>query len=265
VKVAPHTDSQLEIEGIPDFWSRIRAAKYRFLGLDYDGTLAPFRAERMRAVPPPEVRELLERIRDTGRTHLCIVSGRPVGEILELLGDLSIPIVGVHGYEVKQPSFPVQVHLPPPRARSGLKVAQEFASARHDGALIEAKSATVAFHTRPISDSAKVPEDIEREWRQVAQDFNLSLREFNGGIELRARERNKGTAVLEILKSFPAAVLPVYLGDDETDEDVFRALRGQGYGIRVGRPREATAAQGILEDSDAVPEFLRVWFSVTEE
>ncbi|MFH1011639.1 MAG: trehalose-phosphatase [bacterium] len=264
MRVESNTESGLEIRGIPDFWQRVESADCRFLGLDYDGTLAPFHAERMQATPLPGARELLERIRDTLDTHLCIVSGRPVSEILELLGDLNVPIIGVHGHEMKKPFLPVQMYLPELKQRGGLRLAQTLAACRGYGALVEVKSASVAFHTRPIPDSSKIPANIEREWIRIAHSFNLSLRRFNGGIELRAPGRNKGTAVLDVLKKLPRFAFPVYLGDDETDEDVFRAIRGWGYGIRVGNDDAPTAAQGFLDDPRAVLEFLRAWCRVVK-
>lgn len=265
MKVASNTDFRVEIEGIPDFWRRIESAEYRFLGLDYDGTLAPFHVERMRATPLPGVQELLESIRDTHRTCLCVVSGRPICEVIELLGDLKIPIIGAHGYEIKMPFLPAQVHLPRLKQRCGLRLGQTLATCRGYGALVERKSASVAFHTRPMPVGYEVPAKIEKEWTSFALRFNLSLRRFNGGVELRASERNKGTAVLEILKSLPPVALPVYLGDDETDEDVFRAIRGRGYGIRVGKDGGATAAQGHLDDPRAVLKFLRAWDEVVKK
>lgn len=259
MRIASDTDFRAGIKGIPDFWQQVESAPCRFLGLDYDGTLAPFHVERMQATPLPGTRELLERIRDTRDTHLCIVSGRPISQILELLGDLNVPIIGVHGYEIKRPFLPVQIHLPGPKQRAGLRLAQTLATCRGYGALVEEKSASVAFHTRPIPDHPQVPANIEREWTRIARNFHLSLRRFKGGIELRAQGRNKGTAVFEIFKRLPRIALPVYLGDDETDEDVFRAIRGWGFGIRVGSDNAPTAAQGFLEDPHVVVEFLRAW------
>ena len=92
-----------EVQNIPDFWDRLHAACMSFLVLDYDGTIAPFRAERMEALPLPGIARLLEKIREKAQGALAIMSGRPVSEILCLLGDLRIMTVGGHGSEFRFP------------------------------------------------------------------------------------------------------------------------------------------------------------------
>ncbi|MDA8305349.1 MAG: hypothetical protein M0Z81_00730 [Deltaproteobacteria bacterium] len=73
---------------------------------------------------------------------------------------------------------------------------------------------------------------------------------------------NKGSAVLRLLARSDAD-LPVYIGDDTTDEDVFSVLAGRGIGIRVGRPEAPpTAADGFLPDCDAVRELLKTWLLI---
>ena len=63
--------------------------------------LAPFREDRMRAFPLEGIRELLIEIRDTGKTHLAMMTGRPLDELLALLGDLDVPMSGSQGTEFR--------------------------------------------------------------------------------------------------------------------------------------------------------------------
>jgi trehalose-phosphatase len=84
----------------------------------------------------------------------------------------------------------------------------------------------------------------------------LILRRTNGGVELRAAGRTKGAAVRELLESAPETTLPLYVGDDETDEDVFREIRGSGLAVWVGSSRNA-AAPGWLQSCAGVRAFLQ--------
>ena len=85
---------------VSTFFDQLRTAPSRLLLLDYDGTLAPFSADRKRALPYPAVAELLESIRCTCRTRVVLITGRSAEEIPPLLGLGCHPeIWGVHGLE----------------------------------------------------------------------------------------------------------------------------------------------------------------------
>ena len=90
----------------------------------------------------------------------------------------------------------------------------------------------------------------------------LEYRPFNGGVELRALGRHKGSAILELLADMAPETLPVFLGDDDTDEDAFRAIETRGYGVKVGNVEKATAACGRLDAIEHVPQFLADWTRV---
>ena len=70
---------------LPDFWELVHTAGNRFLGLDYDGTLAPFTIDPMHAKPLPGIADQLRNLATEGRTQIAIISGRPVAEIMTLL------------------------------------------------------------------------------------------------------------------------------------------------------------------------------------
>ncbi len=125
--------------------------------------------------------------------------------------------------------------------------------------------ASVALHTRGLDPALAVAmeEEVAGEWAARAPEFGLECRRFNGGVEIRCAGRDKGTALLELLARQPDTVLPVYLGDDDTDEDAFAVLRGCGIPIKVGDDRWPTAARGFLPDCQAVVEFLRAWAAHT--
>jgi trehalose 6-phosphate phosphatase len=254
-----------EVQGIPGFWDAVAAAGQRCLVLDYDGTLAPFREDRMKAYPLPNVRELLVEIRDTGRTHLAIMTGRPIRDLLTLLGDLDIPVSGSQGTEFRFPDGTTQTHLPDPTQERRLAAGENQARAIAPAGSVERKIASVAVHTRgmPEERAREIEDRILGAWLGDAPQHGLECRRFSGGIELRLSGIDKGTALTELLDRRGDGMLCVYVGDDETDEDAFRAVRDLGFGIKVGGGDNPTEASGRLVGPEAVREFLRQWLATT--
>lgn len=253
------------VEGVPDFWDRVEAANERCLVLDYDGTLAPFRENRMEARPLDGVVDVLERIRDAGRTHLAIMTGRPIAELIELLGDLAIPVSGSQGSEFRMPDGTTQRHEPTATQEERLTRAMNGARAVAPAERVERKVASVALHTRgmPEERAGRLQEAACAVWSLDADDCDLECRRFSGGVELRLKGIDKGTALRALLDGHREDALRVYVGDDETDEDAFEVLLDGGIGIKVGPRGVPTKAHGRLESPEAVRAFLAVWIGVT--
>jgi len=259
------SERPIPIEGVPDFWERLRVSSERCLILDYDGTLAPFKANRMEAVPLDGVRELIEAIRDSKKTHLAIVTGRPLRELLALIGNMGIPVSASQGVEYYDPDGHAWVHQPSPKQEERLARGAEEAAALGLSSFIERKAASLALHTRPMEpdDAEQSQERLCAIWDRDAAEHDLECRHFNGGIELRLLDVDKGTVLERLLDGSPRGAFCVYVGDDETDEDAFHAIRDRGVGIRVGDAAEPTRAEGHLLDTAAVKEFLNTWLEVT--
>ncbi|MGC8492748.1 MAG: trehalose-phosphatase [Syntrophobacteraceae bacterium] len=258
-----HNPAKPQVIDSPDFWSRVCGAARPFLGLDYDGTLAPFHLERMQALPLPGVVELLESINEAGKTFLAIISGRPLSELLCLLGDLPIPLVGSHGFERKYPGSQMEVVNLPHEQATGLAVAGQTVEKLGLAHLTELKTASIALHTRPLqtNQAERIEALVLPLWTDIASCHNLHCRRFNGGIEILSQACNKADALITLFNR-SGADLPIYIGDDATDEDAFRVLAGRGIGIRVGGPETPTAAEGFLPDCRAVKELLTTWLSI---
>lgn len=263
--VAGDSDPLIEVEGIPGFWKAVAASSQRCLVLDYDGTLAPFREQRMQAFPLDGIPEILCEICATGRTHLAIMTGRPLKELLYLLGDLDIPVSGSQGTEFRFPDGTTQTHLPNERQEQRLVLAEREARALAPPDRVERKVASVAVHTRgmPETRARELEDSLFEEWSAGAGEHELEVRRFSGGVELRLLGIDKGTALERLLEKRGDGMFCVYVGDDETDEDAFRAVRDRGFGIKVGSTGEATEAAGWLPDPVAVKEFLRQWLKTT--
>lgn len=245
--------------GIPGFWRRVSEASSRLLALDYDGTLAPFRVDRMAATPLPGILQALQGIRRRGGTELALVSGRPLAELLTLTGALPVTMIGAHGWEVRGPDGGRRDPPTDPDMSRALDTAWELLGDRQAHA--ERKRGSVAVHVRGLGAGYEESalDAVRAAWRQLGPDASLELLAFDGGLELRAPGRHKGDAVQELLDTAPEDTLAVYLGDDLTDEDAFQALAGRGVGIRVGSPLRHSAATGHLADIPAVLAFLERW------
>lgn len=254
--------------GLPEqVWERIARHSHRLLMLDFDGTLAPIVSDRAQAQLPNESFSALQRILgDTGE-RVAVISGRPLAEIHALLAELPVHLVGEHGWEDRLPDGHVQVHKPEGSARWRLAVAVHAARAAGCGSQLECKRTSVVLHTRGTDGNAgdRKFRRVARLWGILATRGGLRLDVTHGGYELRAAARGKHTAVLDLLKSAVPGTIPVFLGDDVSDEDAFRVLHPLGITIRVGADERPTAAEWSLESPGDVAEFLTRWAGLPAE
>ncbi len=248
------------------FWRRVQAAPRRFLGLDYDGTLAPFKVDRLAAVPSTGVVQALHAISAT-TTRVAIISGRRLDEVLTLLGlddaELELDVVGSHGYEVRRAGEATKLVPLSTTQAPGLRRAAELLAGHADR--LERKAASLALHTRGLD-----PGEAARLEAEAAAIFDaevttavsdLACRPFDGGVELRAVGVDKGTALTELLAHEPDDALCVYVGDDRTDEDAFEVVqRRGGVGVKVGPALGySTCAAAQLPGCTGVVAFLTHW------
>ncbi|HKA25274.1 MAG TPA: trehalose-phosphatase [Candidatus Eisenbacteria bacterium] len=252
------------LAGVPrELWEQLRAAGRRLLLLDYDGTLAPFHVHRDRAQVPPRVARLVRALAQSRRTSLALISGRPIEELERLLGDrdLGVHWIGEHGWEERAPRGEIRRHALSDEAREGLEGAWKAIGARGLHSRIERKRTGLVLHTRGLFPDADLAlrRAAEGVWLPWTERAPLRLDPIHGGLELRAEGRDKGRAALDLHRRSGELTMIVYVGDDESDEDAFRALADLGYGIRVGRDDTPTQARGRLPKPEAMDEFLSRW------
>jgi len=242
------------------FLERLRSAPTRVLLLDYDGTLAPFVVDRTLALPYPEVPALIGRIMAQG-TRVVLISGRPVRELLLLSGISPQPEVwGSHGLERLMADGRYEV--------SSVPVHQDYLLAAisllQDAGLesqTEVKPGGVAVHWRGLDPARaeKLAREIPRLWKPLLDRAPVRLLEFDGGLELRVAGAGKGDAVRVILKEAGPDAAVAYLGDDQTDEDAFRALKGSGLTVLVRPQSRPTGAEVWLQPPHELLQFLKEW------
>jgi trehalose 6-phosphate phosphatase len=226
---------------------RLAARRPLLVASDYDGVLAPLAAEPSAAVPSPGVAAALERVAARDGVVVALVSGRGVAD-LQTVSGFSGPYrwVGSHGAEF---DGPLTGELAERRDALADRLAPLVAAV--PGALLEVKPASVAVHVRQVTDRSAAAALLEEAHR--AADPSLTVKPGKEVLELAVTAADKGSALLRLRAELGAAAA-LYLGDDLTDEDAFRALPDGDLTVKVGAGE--TAARFRLPDTAAVVPFL---------
>ncbi len=244
------------------FFHDVRSARHRVLMLDYDGTLAPFHRLPERALPYPEVADILNKEVERGATRVILVSGRRFADLRVALSRIRHSEVwAAHGWERRTAAGERVDYAPATEARRQLQLAETPARRLEmHGVRVEPKVASVAVHWRGVPEAAvpELRERLRRVWDDLGHD-QLEMLEFEGGMELRARGRNKGDAVKEVLAEAQPGMVCAYLGDDYTDEDAFAALENRGLAVLVRPELRETRADLWLAPPRELIAFLRRW------
>lgn len=221
-------------------------AQSPLLLLDYDGTLAEINEDPARALPHPEVPELLTEL--ASRWPVRVITGRELADLARLLPVPGLTALGVHGMQEGPLGGDIGWRLDQ-EARDlleGVRVRLPVIS----GIRIEDKVGAIGLHFRGAGDEERVVAEL-RDWT-AGLPSGLETVWGKKIVEIRPRGFDKGRAARELAKEHPQNE-PVMIGDDTTDEDAFRALP-QGLTIKVG-PGD-TAARYRLADVDAVVSYL---------
>ena len=231
--------------------------------LDYDGTLTPIADRPQDAILSPSMRRRVRAL--AARCTVAIVSGRDVDVVRGFVGLEGLVYAGDHGLDIVCPDGRSIQRPEAERHLVSLRAAER--SLRADlgpieGVVLEAKSYSIAVHYRLVAPEAEpaVKKVVEAAF---AEHAGLRLMQGKKVMEiLPAIDWGKGRAVLWLLEALDLDspdVVPVYVGDDTTDEDAFRAIRGRGIGIVVGGEADgerATAARYRVGDTDEVARVL---------
>ncbi|MBI4166576.1 MAG: trehalose-phosphatase [Acidobacteria bacterium] len=224
-----------------DRWSEVaqllRAAKHIALILDFDGTIVPIqrRPEMVRLGPSP--RRLIGRLAKHSRLTVCIVSGRSLADLRGRAGVPGVRYVGLHGWEwSRKKSVP-----PGDKNLDRVKLLLKNRLGSLVGIRLEDKGISFAVHYRGATQSAARRADVLL--RKTLKPFEPHLHVMNGKKVwevLPPGVQGKGRAVRLLLANLPSGTLPIYIGDDTTDESAFAELGG-GITVRVGGHRRSKA------------------------
>ncbi len=220
------------------------------LFLDLDGTLAPF-AGRPELVGPVARRTAAV----TGATvalggRLAVISGRPLHDIDRILDGAASAAAGIHGLERRSAAGVLRRADPDPAVAQASAVFRGLAEAE-PGFLVEDKGLSVALHYRNAPDAADI---AEMAGQRLAKQTGLTLQRGDCVVELRSPGPDKGDALRAFMGEPPfLGTLPVFVGDDLTDEVGFEAAQELGgYGVRVGSVERPTTARYALPHVDSV-------------
>ncbi len=244
----------------PSVRARIRRSRLRLLLLDFDGTLAKIARTPQEAVLRRGTQELLGRLSRSPKYRLAVISGRSLKDLRTFLPLRNIVCAGNHGLELSGRGYRLPGKIAEAKKLNPLLwlLARKLKKVLSDvpGAVVEDKGYTLSIHFRNVpkkclSAFSRAVAGIQREhahWPFVWKE-GKRVREVRPSVSW-----DKGDMASYLSKRFPSA-LPLVLGDDVTDEDMFRALARRGVTIRVGRSRRSRAKY-YVESTREVGRFL---------
>lgn len=254
-------------------YDRIDKANEILLFLDYDGTLVSFKNRPQDVITPDEVKSVLHHLTQNPIFNIFIVSGRTLHEIKQLVDIKGLSFAALHGLQIELSNgksffWEEAENIRPLLEKLKETLLYEFKDEK--GVFIEDKEFTLAFHYRMLS-KEKIKDAVEKFSNMVKKINNNNLLEIIYGakvVEVRPKGWHKGKAVELILKNISEFknFLPIYIGDDITDEDAFQHLGKEGITIFVTHnSNRKTAAQYWLKNPDEVIKFLQSLSKIEKE
>ena len=254
----------------PSVSARLRRAGPILLLFDYDGTLTPIVARPEDALLPEETRRRLTSLAAHSRCIAGIVSGRSLADLSVLANIPALIHAGNHGMEIRGPGLNF-THPQAVAARQSLDRMQATLSgavAEIPGAFVEHKGLTLTVHYRATPEplAGEVDGVVTATVKPYVESGQLRLTRGKMVVEVRPDTAwDKGKAIEKIHRhclesgNQEDSPLPVYFGDDWTDEDGFRAVQDLGgLAVFVGEPRQGTVALHQLESPAEVSETMRL-------
>jgi len=249
-------------------WDKIKKSlnsKFIALFLDYDGTLSPIVESPERALLPKETKQSLWKLLRSPKCKLAIISGRALKDVKKMVGIDRIIYVGNHGLEIEGPKvkFESPISLRYRRILEHVKDDLRFKLSTIRGVFIEDKGLSLSIHYRLVGRDQipKIKTILHEATILYTVRDKIKIKLGKKVFEIRPSvEWDKGKVVLWLLARWEFSlknkdILPVYLGDDVTDEDAFGLLRNKGITIFVGEPKKSNA-QYYLKNTQEVKDFL---------
>ncbi|MCO8246784.1 MULTISPECIES: trehalose-phosphatase [unclassified Haladaptatus] len=232
--------------------TRLRDADGMLAMFDFDGSLAPIEDHPDEVMLPPATRVVIEALRDTPDVEVGIVSGRGLDDLRERVDVDGIAYAGNHGLELFSDGDRHTHSVAEDAADDIARLCSTLESRLDtvDGAFVEDKGVTASIHYR-LADDDRVPEvrDFVRDAVRGVEDVRVTT--GKQVIELRPDvEWHKGRAIRWLYgRRVPNAEtwLPLYVGDDRTDEDAFDVLPESGLGVKVGHEPPTVASYRVAD------------------
>jgi trehalose 6-phosphate phosphatase len=229
----------------PPFWRQcqdpIDLAQVAIL-LDVDGTILDVAATPQGVVVPASLVRTLRELHARTNGALALISGRLIENLDRLFAPLKLPCVGGHGVEWRISELaPIQRR----RAELSPRLKTQVAAAGtvDPRVIVEDKGTSLAVHYRMAPERGPLIRNKIAAILDRASEEKLEMLCGKAVIEIKPPNFNKGVAVCELMKSAPFAQrIPLFVGDDVTDESVFAVMPALGgFGYSVGREMAGVA------------------------
>lgn len=245
-----------------DLVKRLKEAGEIIFFLDYDGTLTPIRKRPGLATIGKSEKSLLKKLASKKRARVFIVTGRMVKDIKGLIGLKSLYYAGNHGIELRGPHLnylnPKAKELRPAIQKAYRTLKEKI---KQKGSIVENKIYSLSVHYRMVNprEVPRLRRVFDAAVKALRRSGRVKITEGKKVLEVRPNTKwNKGKIVGWVLKRIRGEnTLPVYIGDDKTDEDAFRAIGKKGITVLVSGERKKTRAQYRLSSPKEVMGFLR--------
>jgi trehalose 6-phosphate synthase/phosphatase len=218
-----------------------RLASRRAFILDYDGTLVPFAANPRQAQPDPELLGLLADLGADPVNRVAIVSGRPRRHLENWFSGLPVTLIAEHGAWLRPQGGEWRVlKTMATEWKEKIRPILQLHIDRLPRAFLEEKEFSLAWHYRRADpeQAARRARELRDALAEFTRNVDVQVLEGNKVLEVRNTGVSKGNAVLEWLPDL-AAYFVLAIGDDWTDEDLFRVLPPVAFSVRVGLAQTA--------------------------
>ncbi|MGC1243951.1 MAG: bifunctional alpha,alpha-trehalose-phosphate synthase (UDP-forming)/trehalose-phosphatase [Chryseosolibacter sp.] len=228
--------------------NRYKKSRRRHLFLDYDGTLVPFSKHPKLAVPNAGLISLLHDIASDDKTHVTIISGRDSETLEGWFNDLSVNLVAEHGATIRMKNGAWKHQREADQSwKPIIRPTMELYTQRSPGSFLEEKTHTIAWHYRNV-----LPElgfirsrELLDNLHHLVRNTPLQVIDGNKVIEVRISGVDKGSVAKQFLDDDQYDFI-MAVGDDKTDEDMFKALADRAVTVKIGPGH--TAAQYNLSN-----------------
>ncbi len=249
---------------ITELTSAFRNSNKRLLLLDYDGTLVGYARHPSMATPDKKLIELLQSLAVDDRNDVTIISGRDSSFLEAWFGNLPISLVSEHGMGVKIKRSSWIYRTDSEQAwKQIIKPMLEIFTRRSPGSFIEEKKYTLVWHYRNVNPELGFirSREILDNLHHMVRNSYLHIIDGNKVIEVRVAGIDKGTIATKLIEELPYDFV-MSMGDDKTDEDMFKAVADKGYSIKIGSG--PTSAQFYLKNQTDAVELLHKFAHVSE-
>lgn len=227
-------------------------ASKRHLFLDYDGTLVPFSKHPRLAIPNQELITLLYQIASDEKTTVTIISGRDSETLEEWFNDLPVNLVAEHGASIRLTNGQWTHHREVDQSwKPIMRPTMELYAQRSPGSFLEEKTHTLAWHYRNVLPDLGFirSRELLDNLHHLVRNTPLQIIDGNKVIEVRISGVDKGSVAKQFLEGDKYDFI-MAVGDDKTDEDMFKALADKAVTVKIGTGH--TAAQYNLANQQEV-------------